>query len=240
MTAISVNAEISSFYRERLINQITTATSGEVLYSEQNEAGRATQIRVPSYYTNLKIARELRNIMKDLERDYLPVQPWTALGDGAMLSFNVAKDNSGNVLNILYLPDNHDIIIHESIIQNEPEITIPNSFFEKLKNFIEWGSVIETGGFIKDSFENTECFYTLIQLQDYANSHTICGLLSPIYTYLKLRSSMNEDWHFEDGNESCSFYIELNKYICCNIYIDYILSTNSLALTFEKPKGINH
>ena len=221
-----------------IITECVSTTGGFVIQEKAKEnQDMDTQIALPEKFGHYEVTKALMPIMIEIENYYYSVMPWKVLDNGYLCNFNMAKDGSNRTLSMIYLPDDHILYISDSPT-NSPNLSIPTSSVEKLQNFIIWGSVNLTGGFIreqtKEDSSSTNVHKVAIQLQGNSSSNELITRLKPISTTLETTYYLAEPWkQDENGVLECQYFAQLkeeHKNMIIHFY--YFPTPQVLAINF--------
>ncbi|MDE5849929.1 MAG: hypothetical protein K2H38_07290 [Muribaculaceae bacterium] len=222
-----------------IITECVSKTGGFIVREEiKDNLDKETHIALPKDYNHYVITKTLRSLMIEIENYYYPVKSWKVLDNGYLCSFHIAKDASKRSLLFVYRPDNGSLVILDSP-NNSINISMPESFVDKLQNAVVWGAVNLLGGFIREeTLENISPvdiqYRVFIQLQKDATSASVVSELKPVSIMLETAYYLAEAWkQDENAGLECEFFAQLeNEKKNMMIYFYYLPKSQVLTINF--------
>lgn len=196
-----------------IITECISKTGGFIKQEKTvDNQDKLTLISLPENLGHSEISKVLMPIMIKIENYFYPISPWRLMDNNCLCNFNLAKDGSNRLLAFIFVPDNHCLIINDSPT-NSSDLSMPDSFIEKLQNFIIWGSINQLGGFIRAlDIPSENVFKVAIQLQKDTSTDELINDLKSITTTLEAAYYLAKPWkQNEKGFLECEFFAQLKK-----------------------------
>ncbi|MBR5550950.1 MAG: hypothetical protein IKV83_03410 [Muribaculaceae bacterium] len=218
-----------------VVDEVVNVTGGYIGLQETKDNGdKFTHIALPDSVGYYEITASLSPIMRDLEKYYSVVKPWK-LVDGCLCSINVEKNHKEKLLIFIYHPQNRDLVIYESKVDNKPHIMPSKTPFSIIYDFVTWGAVAETGGFIREEYDDGMYKQVAVKLQPKTTVSSLISDLKPFYNYLEQIYYCGQPWKIgEDGVLECKFFVESEKLL---IHFYYVRETQILVINFYRDSN---
>ena len=108
--------------------------------------------------------------------------------------------------------------------------SFPTTSFSKLINFVEWGVVAYTGGFIREESDYEDFYQVAVQLQSETTVSSLITDLEPLYNCLDQIYYCGRPWQIgDDGVLECEFFDQSEKHF---IQFYYFSKPQTLVINF--------
>lgn len=214
-----------------IITECVNKTGGYIGLQDTLDNGvKVTYIVLPDNIGHKEITASLKSLIIGIEEYYKSIKPWKVLDNGVLSCINVDKESKEKILMLEYDPQNSQFLIIDAKKDDFPFSFPTTTSFSKLINFVEWGVVAYTGGFIRKESDYEDFYQVAVQLQSETTVSSLITDLEPLYNCLDQIYYCGRPWQIGDnGVLECEFFDQSEKHF---IQFYYFSKPQTLVINF--------
>lgn len=215
---------------DAIITECVNKTGGYIGLQDTIDNGvKITYIVLPEGIGHYEITASLKSLIISIEEYYKSIKPWKVLDNGVLACVNVDKESKEKILMLEYDPQNSQFLIIDAK-KDDFSFSFPTTSFSKLINFVEWGVVAYTGGFIREESDYEDFYQVAVQLQSETTVSSLITDLEPLYNCLDQIYYCGRPWQIgDDGVLECEFFDQSEKHF---IQFYYFSKPQTLVINF--------